>query len=141
MKPIKGIMLIAALSLALLNNSPCLAAEPVQPQQASAQPETETQWVWGEVISVDTQNKAVWLKYLDYDTDTETEIAITTDEKTSFESVNSLDGIRPLDTISVDYITAADGKNLARNISVERPEESPLTEEQAVQDAPAGAKE
>ncbi|MFA6216730.1 MAG: hypothetical protein WDL87_03655 [Candidatus Omnitrophota bacterium] len=83
----------------------------------------EMQWLWGEASSVDTQNKVLIVKYLDYETDQEKEMQIIIDDKTAFENVKSLDEIKVQDTLSVDYIIGADNKSLARNISVERPEE------------------
>jgi hypothetical protein len=83
----------------------------------------EMQWLWGEAGAIDTQNKALTVKYLDYETDQEKEMPLTVDDKTAFENVASLDEIKVQDTLSIDYIIGADGKNLARNISVERPEE------------------
>ena len=84
--------------------------------------EPETQWLWGEVASVDAANNALTIKYLDYETDTEKEMVMSVDTKTTFENTNALVEIRPLDTISVDYVTTADGKNTARNVSLEKPE-------------------
>ncbi|MCM8795293.1 MAG: hypothetical protein NC928_01165 [Candidatus Omnitrophica bacterium] len=82
--------------------------------------ETETEWVWGEVKSIDTQKKEILLKYLDYDTDEEKEITISVNEYTVFENVKSLDEIKLNDALSIDYVTTAEGKNLAKNISVEK---------------------
>ncbi|MEK6727103.1 MAG: hypothetical protein AABY28_00310 [Candidatus Omnitrophota bacterium] len=84
--------------------------------------ESETQWIYGDVINLDPQNKTILVKTLDYETDQEKEINITTDEKTAFENIKSLDEIKPNDTVSVDYIVTADGKNLAKNLSLEKPE-------------------
>ncbi len=115
--------------------------------QGGAVPETkaepETQWVWGEVVTVDLSNKVVLVKYLDYETDQEKEIAIATDDKTTFENAASIEELKPKDTVSIDYISA-DGKNIAQNISVEKPEaqtESPAqapTESPESQAAPSG---
>lgn len=87
-----------------------------------AQNNPDTQWVWGEVSSMDTQNKAILVKYLDYETDQEKEIIINTDDKTTYENIKSIDEIKQKDTVSIDYIVSPDGKNIAKNISVEKPE-------------------
>lgn len=96
------------------------------PEKGGATPELamepETQWVWGEVVSVDTQEKKVTVKYLDYETDQEKQLAVTIDDKTAYENIKSLDELKPLDTVSIDYVTSTDGKNLAKNISIEKPE-------------------
>lgn len=93
--------------------------------QGGAVPETktepETQWVWGEVVTVDSVNKAISIKYLDYETDQEKEISISTNEKTTFENAASVEELKPTDTVSIDYISV-DGENIAQNISVEKPE-------------------
>jgi len=84
--------------------------------------EEEYQWVWGEVVSVDAQNKLINIKYLDYESDTEKEMSFVIDDKTNFEGVNSLSDIKVNDTVSIDYIIK-DNKNIARTISVEKPED------------------
>lgn len=84
--------------------------------------EPETQWIWGDAISIDTVAKKILVKYLDYETDTEKEISIDLDDKTTFENIKSLDGIKPQDTLSIDYIINPEGRNIAKNISVEKPE-------------------
>jgi len=101
--------------------------------------EPEALWIWGDVVSVDTAAKKILVKYLDYETDTEKEINIDVDDKTSYENVKSVDEIKPQDTLSVDYIINLDGSNIARNISVEKPEgtetlpeETPIEEPKAV---------
>jgi len=83
--------------------------------------ESEIQWVWGEVVSVDPAAKSLTLKYLDYETDQEKEVTIGANEKTTFENVKTIDEIKAKDTLSIDY-TVADGKNTAKNISLEKPE-------------------
>lgn len=80
-----------------------------------------TQWVWGEVISVNAPDKTLSLKYLDYETDQEKEMAIITDDSTSYDNVKSLGEIQPKDNLSVDYISK-DGKNIAKTIGLEKAE-------------------
>jgi uncharacterized Zn finger protein len=63
------------------------------------------------------------VKYLDYDADQEKEMAINVDEKTIYENVKSIDEIKPQDTVSIDYIVSPEGKNIAKNISIEKIEE------------------
>lgn len=97
-------------------------------QPPAPQDESEMQWVWGEVVSVDAQNKAITVKYLDYETDQEKDMTINVDDKTVYDNVKSLDGIAPKDTLSIDYIVTADNLNLARNISKEAAEVAGETE-------------
>lgn len=124
MKRKTGLILVIAASLIFIGANLIFSQESTE--QGGAVPETqsepETQWVWGEVNTLDTQNKMIVVKYLDYETDQEKEISINTDDKTTYENIKSLDEIRPKDTVSVDYIVSPDGKNIARNISVEKPE-------------------
>ena len=93
---------------------------------AEAKTEPEIQWVWGEVVSTNPVNNELLVKYVDYDTDSEKEITISTDDKTTYENAKSIDEIKVRDSVSVDYAVSADGKNLAKNISLEKPE---VTEE------------
>ncbi len=93
--------------------------------------EAQMQWIWGEVVKLDSPNKAVSVKYLDYETDQEKEMCLSIDDKTTYENIKSIDDIKAKDVVSIDYMPAADGKNMARNISVEKPEETPVAEEQA----------
>ncbi len=93
-----------------------------KPPLQEAAPEPETQWIWGDVVSVDTAAKKISVKYLDYETDTEKDINVEVDDKTNYENVKSIDEIKPLDTLSIDYIINPDGRNIAKNISIERPE-------------------
>jgi hypothetical protein len=94
------------------------------PQQAPAQNENDTQWTWGEVVSLDSAAKTVTLKYLDYETDQEKNIVLAIDEKTTFENIKSFDEIKVKDTLSIDYTVAPDGKNIAKNIGLESPDSS-----------------
>ena len=96
------------------------ASEKPPAQEAPVEP--EMLWVWGDVVSMDTAAKKMSVKYLDYETDTEKEINIIVDDKTTYENVKSIDEIKPQETLSVDYIINPDGNNIARNISVEKPE-------------------
>lgn len=82
----------------------------------------EPQWVWAEVLSLDPVKRQMTVKYLDYETDTEKEIVINADDAATYENINSFDEIKPQDTLSIDYITTAQGKNIARNINLEKPE-------------------
>jgi hypothetical protein len=85
------------------------------------QEEPEVLWVWGEVSAVDPFKKTLTLKYLDYESDEEKEINISTDDKTVYEAVQSIEEIKVKSVISVDY-SVQDGLNVARNISFERGE-------------------
>jgi len=98
--------------------------EDVVPSESAVANEIDIQWKWGEVVSVDTANKEIIVTYLDYDTDEEKQIKIATDSNTVFENAQSIADIKTKDIVSVDYIARVDGKNIAQNISVEKPEET-----------------
>ncbi|MFH1458141.1 MAG: hypothetical protein ABIG31_03110 [Candidatus Omnitrophota bacterium] len=115
-------ILIAALFL-LINGKTVIAEEVMK---GGAVPQSEgagdIQWVWGDVVNVDTQNKALTVKYLDYETDQEKEISVSIDDKTTFENIKALGEVKAGDVVSVDYSASSDGSNIAKNISVEKPE-------------------
>ncbi len=140
MKIKTGLILGIMVSLIFISARTIFSQEPTI--QGGAIPENqnepEMQWVWGEVVTLDTQNKTVLVKYLDYETDQEREISINIDEKTTYENIKSIDELKPKDAVSIDYIISPDGNNVAKNISFEKPEdtqnmqEGNMTEEQEV---------
>ncbi|MDD5155178.1 MAG: hypothetical protein PHF11_01670 [Candidatus Omnitrophica bacterium] len=109
------------------------AANPAAAPQAATQ---EPQWVWAEVVSIDSANHQMNVKYLDYEADTEKEMIIAADDNTTYENLNSFSEIKPQDTVSVDYIVTADGKNIAKNINVEKPEGMQPMPDKTMQEAP-----
>ncbi|MCM8789879.1 MAG: hypothetical protein NC916_02525 [Candidatus Omnitrophica bacterium] len=129
----KGIFLV--MCFVFLTFTLCLAqskstAEPATPETETPTPEeAQTQWVWGEVVSVDTVAKTIAVKYLDYETDQEKEIILETSPDATYENVSSFEEIMAKDLVSVDYIVSPEGKNIARNISVEKQEFAPAVEE------------
>ncbi len=105
--------------------SPIAPVSPAAPVVTAA----EAQWVWGEIVSVDAAKNEFTIKYLDYETDQEKEMVLAADNKTAYENAQSLADIQPKDTLSIDYIVTADGKNIAKNISVEKAEAVPEPEQ------------
>jgi N-acetylmuramoyl-L-alanine amidase CwlA len=104
--------------------------------EQTAQEESQTQWQYIEVTGIDLAKNALSGKYIDYDTDAEKEMTILVDKDTVFENAKSLAEIKVQDTAGVDYLVTADGKNLAKNISVEKSEAAPAP---AAQAQPQGA--
>ena len=96
----------------------------------------EPQWVWAEVLSLDPMNHQMTVKYLDYEADTEKEMMVNTDDNTTYENVKSLSEIKPQDTVSIDYITTAEGKNIAKNINVEKTEGIQPLPDETIKTAP-----
>lgn len=90
--------------------------------------DSDMQWVWGEVVSVNAENNMLTVSHLDYETDLEKEIKLSVDDKTSYENVASLKDIKVHDTVSIDYVDS-DGKYIAKNISIEKPEETLISPE------------
>lgn len=129
MKVNMRIVLIAIFSLILIGIGSAFSQEagkaevnPAVPEEAAFEP--ETQWIWGEVISIDAAKGQAIVKYLDYENDIEKEITITVNEKTAYENLVSLDQLKPKDTVSIDYTVTSDEINIAKNISMEKPEET-----------------
>jgi len=85
----------------------------------------QTQWVWGEVVSVDNSSGQLTVKYIDYETDSEKDIIISTSAETTYENAAVLADIKVKDTVSIDYTLGPEGKNMAKKISVEKAETSP----------------
>ncbi len=101
---------------------------------ASSSTEPEIQWIWGEVTAVDPVAKTISIKYLDYETDQEKDITVVTNDATTYENAKVIEEIKPQDTVSVDYVAVAEGNNVAKNISVEKPDltKTASTEEKTV---------
>jgi hypothetical protein len=110
-------ILISMFSFLLLIAGFSLAQE--QPVINTTDP--EVQWIWGEVVSIDSQKNEMTVKYLDYETETENNIVIAADEKTTYENINSLGQIKLQDNVSIDYVVGPAG-NIAKNISIEKAE-------------------
>ena len=78
----------------------------------------------GEVVSVDPANKQIVIKHLDYESYEEVQTTLIINEKTLFENVTDLTGIKAGDHITVDY--NIDGKNnVADLVVVEKGEAAP----------------
>lgn len=116
-------LILVSMILAFGQDAPASSLPPAPVATAPAPLEPEAQWLWGEVVSADFQKNELLIKYLDYDTDQEKQITICADDKTTYENIKTILEIKPTDIVSVDYIIGADGKNIARNISVEKAEE------------------
>jgi hypothetical protein len=139
MKLKKGLILSLAVcsvfiiaGLVFSQDQPTTSASAMETQNAQQEP----QWVWAEVLSLDPVNNQMTVKYLDYETDTEKEMTISTDNSTTYENINSLSEIKPQDTVSIDYITTAQGQNVAKNINVEKSEDVQPIPSESIKAAP-----
>ncbi|MDD5669603.1 MAG: hypothetical protein PHE58_06210 [Candidatus Omnitrophica bacterium] len=138
----KGItMIVAAASLFLFVSGLAYAqdkttAKEVQTSSAPAPADNseDVQWLWGEVVAVNASNKEIRVKYVDYETDTEKEVSMFVDDKTTYENIKSLDEIKPQDGVTIDYLVNAEGKNIAQTVSLEKTEELESSEEDSIKD-------
>lgn len=92
----------------------------------------DVQWLSGEVANIDLKNNTIFVKYLDYEDNQWKEISMSVDSGTTYENIKSLDEIKPEDFLSIDYVTAPDGKNLAKNIGLDKAKESQAVEKAEV---------
>jgi hypothetical protein len=120
MRMISSFILSAFICSFCLNAGLIFAADKSIYDELTAPAESETQWLWGEIASVDLPKKALLVKYLDYETDQEKEVKIYIDDRTTYENAMSIVEMKPLDTVAIDYIIDPDGANLATNISLEK---------------------
>lgn len=126
MKRTISFILVFALFLAPVSASLVFAAqEGPECEYGGAVPEEQRepqmQWVWGRALSVNAEAGVFTMSYLDYITDQNKELIIIVDDKTAYENIESISGIKASDTLSVDYIIDAAGRNIAGNVSVDKP--------------------
>lgn len=125
MKKKLGLIFVAVLALSHL----CFAQE-LKPASSKSSPiatDPEIQWVWGEIVTVNATDNSILIRFIDYESDTEKEVVVFVDGKTTYEKANSFNEIKPQDTVSVDYVVNGEGKAVAQNISVENLEESAVS--------------
>ncbi|MEK7849324.1 MAG: hypothetical protein AAB213_00675 [Candidatus Omnitrophota bacterium] len=120
--------------------APAVSIEPAMPAESavSAAPAEAkpTEWVWGEVVSVDTENKQIVLKHLDYDTYEEVQTTLKVGDKTLFENVAALGEIKAGNHLTADFKIVA-GSNIADLIVVEKDvQEESVASETAVAPVP-----
>jgi hypothetical protein len=88
-------------------------------EQKTGAQEKNTEWVWGEVVSVDQSNQEFVIKHMDYESYEEVKTPIKTNEKTLFENAAGISEIKAGDHLTVDYKTK-DGSNVAELVVVEK---------------------
>jgi len=135
-----GIGLAAVISFLLIGVGSVFSQEAGTAEESAdsleIQLKNDGEWLWGDVLAVDLEKKEIKVKHLDYETYTEKEIIIAVDAQTTYENVRSLEEIKPQDTVSIDYAVDSKGKNAAKNISVEKLENTePSAEEGAFGEA------
>jgi len=127
MKINTGLIIISAFFLLFSGLNPAFSNDESDiihgPPMDLSVPEPEMQWVWGEVLVADPVSNRIVLRYLDYETESEKEMAISVNEATVLDNLSSIAQLKPMDTISVDYTVTLEGINLAKNISIEKSED------------------
>jgi hypothetical protein len=129
MRRISVFILVAFICSFCLNAGLIFAADKSIYDELTAPAESETQWLWGEIVSVDLPKKVLLVKYLDYETDQEKEVRVYVDDRTTYENAGSIVEMKPLDTVAIDYTIDQEGANLATNISLEKLENEVAPEE------------
>jgi hypothetical protein len=84
--------------------------------------QSNVDWLWGEVVSVDVSANTLLVRYLDFNLDEEKELVVKIDTLTVLEGVKSVDEISAGDTVSIDFVKENATTNLGRKILVEKPE-------------------
>lgn len=130
---LKLAIIFVVMSLLVFVNSGLVLAQGEEATQEAPQAKSylDTQWRWGEVVSTDVVNKTLTIKYLDFETDQEKELSVVVDASTVYENVAALEEIQPKDILSVDFLVT-DSLNIAKNISIEKPESLPPVVQQVI---------
>ncbi|MFA6349314.1 MAG: hypothetical protein WCY12_00100 [Candidatus Omnitrophota bacterium] len=118
----RGFLILALAMAAFLAAALCIAEE-IQVSPVSVEP--AEQWLWGEVTLVKPGDRTITVKYADAETDKDMKMTFSVDDNTKFENVNSFDEIKPGDSVSFTYISAAEGKNIAKTVNLEKIDEAP----------------
>ncbi|MDD5574596.1 MAG: hypothetical protein PHH75_05400 [Candidatus Omnitrophica bacterium] len=100
--------------------------------------EAPTEWVWGEVVSVDPSSSSITIKHLDYNTYEEVKTVLKLKDKTLFENVKDATEIAPGDHITADYRMQA-GQSMVEMIVVDRPAAGQPKDDSSPVEEPAAA--
>lgn len=122
-----GLFIFVNTGLVLGENDPTSEVSLPSVLSSPESKDLDVQWVWGEVKNLDARGKTVTLKHLDYETNEEKEITLTIDSATTYENVKYFEDIQLNDALSVDYVSSS-GRNIAKNISLEKPEYTAVTQ-------------
>ncbi|MDD5504049.1 MAG: hypothetical protein PHV77_01900 [Candidatus Omnitrophica bacterium] len=88
---------------------------------APAVEEAQSFYAYGEVLSVSPEQ--ILIREFDYATGEDQEVAYYINEQTSFDSVESVQQITPGNLVDIEFIVLEGGKNVAKDIFVDRVEE------------------
>ena len=106
------------------------AEEVIVSETTPVVPETEAQpmYVFGEVVSVNSDLNEITIQYYDYELNELKEMILAADNNTIFENFQAISEISSGDTVNVEY-NAAEGRNAIQKISVERIEAEESSDE------------
>ena len=107
----------------------CLALTPIN-SVAQDQDEKQVFYSYGEVLSV--IKGQIIVREFDYETGEETDIVYYITADTILDSVESADQIKPSDLVDVEFTVSEDGKNIAKEILVDRIEDYQEVDEEIV---------
>jgi len=105
----------------------CLALTPIN---SVAQEEDQFFYSYGEVLSV--AQDQIMVREFDYATGEEKDVVYYISADTILDSVESVDQIKPSDLVDVEFMVSEDGKNIAREILVDRIEDYEEIDEEIV---------
>ena len=100
------------------------------PVTGFAQEEEQGLYSYGEVLSANQDQMTV--REFDYETGEETDIVYYFIADTILDSVESADQIKPGDLVDVEFTVSADGKNIAKEVLVDRIEDYQEVDEEIV---------
>jgi len=119
-----------------------LAQDPVEIESANQElKDLDVQWALGEVVNVDLGNNVINARYLDPEDNQMKDISLNVDSGTTYEGVKSLEEIKVMDSLSIDYLTTQDGKNWAKNLGLDKPNESQVAGSVQVEKQANGAEQ
>lgn len=125
----------AETSPAAVSSTNEVIAPPETIASAAAPEEEPSEWLWGEVVSIDPGAGMVIVKHLDYETYEEIQTTLKADDKTLFENAGALADIKAGDHLTIDY-TVQDGVKVASLIVVQKDRD--VSQEPAAVQKPAG---
>ena len=105
----------------------CLALTPIS---SVAQDEDQFLYSYGEVLSV--AQDQIMVREFDYATGEEKDVVYYITADTILDSVESVDQIRPSDLVDVEFMVSEDGKNIAKEILIDKIEDYEEIDEEIV---------
>ena len=105
----------------------CLALTPIN---SVAQDEDQFLYSYGEVLSV--AQDQIMVREFDYATGEEKDVVYYITADTILDSVESVDQIKPSDLVDVEFMVSEDGKNIAKEILVDKIEDYEEIDEEIV---------